>query len=40
MVMEPDNIFLSLCIEIDRILNAPYPVALNVNIDIQGVDFC
>lgn len=30
--MEPENIFLKLCTEIDRILNSPYPVALKVNI--------
>lgn len=31
--MDPDNMFSTLCTEIDRILNSPYPVALKVIFD-------
>jgi hypothetical protein len=38
--MEPEDIFSSLCIEIDRILDSPYPVALKVNTTTsKGLNF-
>ncbi|KAE9990054.1 hypothetical protein EG327_001906 [Venturia inaequalis] len=36
--MDPDNMFSTLCTEIDRILNSPYPVALKTLSDILRQD--